>query len=48
MPVHLINSEQIGISEQLCDGRKAPYYQIRLYIDLFVIIRKHFLKGDNE
>ena len=24
----LINSEQIGISEQLCDDRKGPYYQV--------------------
>ena len=28
MPVHLINSEQIGFSEQLCDGQKVPYYQV--------------------
>ena len=24
MPVHLINSEQIGFSEQLCDDQKVP------------------------
>ena len=24
MPVHLINSEQIGFSEQFCDGQKVP------------------------
>ena len=29
--VYLINNEQIGISEQLCDGKKVPYYQVRLY-----------------
>ena len=28
MPVHLINSKQIGISEQLCDDQKVPYYQV--------------------
>ena len=28
MPVHLINSEQIGFSEQLCDDQKVPYYQV--------------------
>ena len=26
MPVYLINSEQIGISEQFCDDQKVPYY----------------------
>ena len=26
--VHLINSEQIGNSNQLCDDRKVPYYQV--------------------
>ena len=30
MPVHFINSEQIGISEQLCYEQKASYYQVRL------------------
>ena len=25
MPVHLINSEQIGISEQLCNDYNVPY-----------------------
>ena len=28
IPVHLMNSEQIGISEQLCDDQKVPYYQV--------------------
>jgi hypothetical protein len=28
MPVHLINIEQIGFSEQLCDYQKVPYYQV--------------------
>ena len=32
MPVHIINSEQIGFSEQPCDDQKVPYYQVRLYI----------------
>ena len=27
-PVYLINSEQIGISEQFCDGQKVPYCQV--------------------
>ena len=26
MPVHLINSKQIGVSEQLWDDQKIPYY----------------------
>ena len=28
MPVHLINREQIGFSEQLCDDQKVPYFQV--------------------
>ena len=28
MPVHLINSEQIGFSEQLRHDQKVPYYQV--------------------
>ena len=28
MTVHLINSEQIGFSEQLCDDQKVLYYQV--------------------
>ena len=28
MLVHLINSEQSGFSEQLCDDQKVPYYQV--------------------
>ena len=28
MLVHLINCEQIGFSEQLCDNQKVPYYQV--------------------
>ena len=28
MPVHFINSEQIGFSEQLCYYQKVPYYQV--------------------
>ena len=31
LPVYLINSEQIGISEQFCDDQKVPYYQVWLY-----------------
>ena len=31
MQVHLMNSEQIGISEQFCDDQKVPYYQVWLY-----------------
>ena len=30
MPVHLMNCEQIGSSEQLCDDQKVPYYQVWL------------------
>ena len=30
-PVNLINSEQIGISEQFFDDQKVPYYQVWLY-----------------
>ena len=26
--VYLINSEQIGISEQFCDDQKVPYYPV--------------------
>ena len=26
--VYLINSEQIGISEQFCNDQKVPYYQV--------------------
>ena len=29
--VYLINSEQIGISEQFCDDQKVPYYQVWQY-----------------
>ena len=36
MTVHLINSEQIGISEQLCDDQKVPYYQVWLYYVLLL------------
>ena len=25
LPVYLMNSEQIGMSEQFCDGQKVPY-----------------------
>ena len=25
LPFYLTNSEQIGISEQFCDGQKVPY-----------------------
>ena len=32
MPVHLINSEQIGFSEQLCNDQKVPYCQVWLYL----------------
>ena len=28
LPVYLINSEQIGISEQFCDDQKVPYCQV--------------------
>ena len=28
MPVHLINSEQIDFSEQLCEDQKVPYYKV--------------------
>ena len=28
LPVYLINSEQIGISEQFCDGQKVSYCQV--------------------
>ena len=28
MPVHLIISEQIGCSEQLCEDQKVSYYQV--------------------
>ena len=31
LPVYLINSEQIGITEQFCDDQKVPFYQVRLY-----------------
>ena len=31
MPVYLINSEHIGISEQFCDDQNVPYYQVWLY-----------------
>ena len=31
IPVYLINSEQIGISEKFCDDQKVSYYQVRLY-----------------
>ena len=30
IPVHLMNNEQIGNSEQMCDEQKVPYYQVRL------------------
>ena len=32
MPVYLINSAQIGISEQLYDEQKVPYSQVWLYV----------------
>ena len=28
LPIYLINSEQIGISEQFCDGQKVSYCQV--------------------
>ena len=28
LSVYLINSEEIGISEQFCDDQKVPYYQV--------------------
>ena len=28
LPVYVINSEQIGISEQFCDDKKVPYCQV--------------------
>ena len=28
LPVYLINSEQIGISEQFCDDQKVPNHQV--------------------
>ena len=28
VPVYLINSEQVGISEQFCDDQKVPQYQV--------------------
>ena len=28
LSVYLINSEQIGISEQFCDGQKVSYCQV--------------------
>ena len=28
IPVHLINSEQFGFSEKLCDDQKVSYYQV--------------------
>jgi hypothetical protein len=28
MPIHLISSEQIGFSEQLCNDQKVLYYQV--------------------
>ena len=31
MPVHLINSKQIGFSEQLCNEQKVPCFQVWLY-----------------
>ena len=31
MPI--IYSEQIGISEQLCDYQQVPYYQVWLYYE---------------
>ena len=30
MPFHLMNSEQIAFSEQLCDDQKVPYHQVWL------------------
>ena len=38
MPAHLINSEQIGFSEQFCDNQKVPYYQVWLYKTLGQIL----------
>ena len=32
MPVYIINSEQPGVREQICDDEKVPYYQVRLYM----------------
>ena len=31
MTVHLISSEEIGFSEQLCENQKVPYCQVWLY-----------------
>ena len=28
LPVHFINSEQLGVSEQFCDDQKCPYHQV--------------------
>ena len=32
MSLHLIDSEKIGISVQLCDDHKVCYYRVRLYL----------------
>ena len=43
MPVYIINSEQPGVSEQICDDEKVPYYQVRLYMPGQICSSKVFL-----
>ena len=43
MPVYIINSEQPGVSEQICDDEKVPYYQVRLYMQGQICSSKVFL-----
>ena len=43
LPVYLIDNEQIGISEQFCDGQKVPYYQVWLYNGILLpLLEFHF------
>ena len=51
MSVYLMNSEQIGISEQLYDDQKVPYYQVRLLkniIKVWMSVKELFDKMYNQ
>ena len=43
MPVYIMNSEQPGVSKQICDDEKVPYYQVRLYMPGQICSSKVFL-----
>ena len=43
LPVYLINSEHIGISEQFCDDQNVPYYQVWLYHFFVLLLNRNIV-----